>query len=296
MFGMIPQSVHEKLRKAGVDTTQSGLWTNDQVSQIRQWYAMNLPKNKFDLQGLADRLGKNKSQVCLKAKKLGLTDMRRVYHARKRCPKFKTKEELYAHISASRKAWYAKNKHPRGALGMKHSEATKESISKSSKAIWSRMTIRQREDHITKSLKTKAMKNTPPVQRSNASWKAGWREIGEKRIYARSAWEANIGRMLEWRRKLGDISDWEHEPMTFWFEAIRRGVRSYKPDFRVTNNDGSQHFIEVKGWMDARSKTTLRRMKKYHPSIQIDLIDSKRYRALNNQLRMVIEGWEKCKI
>lgn len=98
--------------------------------------------------------------------------------------------------------------------------------------------------------------------------------------------------MLEFRRMTGDIVSWEHEPVTFWFEAIRRGVRSYKPDFRVTEKTGDPYFIEVKGWMDARSKTTLKRMKKYHPSVRIELIDSKRYAVIKKQLQYVVEGWE----
>ena len=60
----------------------------------------------------------------------------------------------------------------------------------------------------------------------------------------------------------GEILKWEYEPETFWFEKIKRGVRTYTPDFKVTEKDGSIIFHEVKGYMDARSKTKLKRMKK----------------------------------
>jgi len=124
-------------------------------------------------------------------------------------------------------------------------------------------------------------------------WKSGWREIGPQRIYARSRWEANIARMLEFRRMTGSLVSWEHEPVTFWFEKIRRGVRSYKPDFRVVEDGKEPYFIEVKGWMDPQSKTKLKRMKKYHPLVTVDVIDSKRYAVIKKQLQHVVEGWEK---
>lgn len=151
------------------------------------------------------------------------------------------------------------------------------------------MTKKQQENQTEMSV---VAKNTPARQRVEASWKAGWREVGPQRIFARSRWEANIARMLEFRRMAGDLISWEHEPVTFWFEKIRRGVRSYKPDFRIIEKGREPYFIEVKGWMDARSKTTLRRMKKYHPAVVVDVIDSKRYAVIKKQLQHIVEGWE----
>ena len=130
-------------------------------------------------------------------------------------------------------------------------------------------------------------------KRTAPTWRAAWREIGPQRIYARSRWEANIARMLEFQRLTGAIVSWEHEPVTFWFEKIKRGVRSYKPDFRVTEAGKEPYFIEVKGWMDAQSKTKLKRMRIYHPSVVVDVIDSRRYTAIKRQLQNVVAGWEK---
>lgn len=120
---------------------------------------------------------------------------------------------------------------------------------------------------------------------------AGWREIGGVRKYYRSKWEANYARYLEWLRSRGDISNWEHEPKTFWFEAIRRGVRSYLPDFRVTENGGAEVYHEVKGWMDPKSKTKLKRMAKYHPTVKIVVIDKKAMASVSTLARL-IPGWE----
>lgn len=291
-FGMCAQSVHERLRSAGVDTRQAGLWEPWQIELVRERYAKEWHRNKLNLNGLAELVGKRKTTICLLAGKLGLTTHKRTVQARRRAPKFKTKEELSAHISKCRTEWIAKNGHPRGSLGMKHTQATKDFISNHSKTKWHSMTKKQQEDITEKGVLTRIARGTPRHHSRGASWKAGWREIGPQRIYARSRWEANIARMLEFRRMTGDLVSWEHEPVTFWFEKIRRGVRSYKPDFRVTEKGKEPYFIEVKGWMDARSKTTLRRMKKYHPSVTVDVIDSKRYAVIKKQLQYVVEGWE----
>lgn len=122
--------------------------------------------------------------------------------------------------------------------------------------------------------------------------KKSWVELGGQRFYARSRWEANYGRYLEWLKEKGEIATWQHEPEVFWFDKIKRGVCSYLPDFRVSMPDESIVFHEVKGWMDAKSKTKIKRMAKYHPKIKLEVIDSARYRALAKQLSKVVPGWE----
>lgn len=94
-----------------------------------------------------------------------------------------------------------------------------------------------------------------------------------KRFFARSGWEAIYAGHLDLLMRGGVIKDWEYEAETFWFDKIKRGVRSYLPDFRVTNLDGSIEYHEVKGWMDQKSKTRLKRMAKYHPSAVVKVID-----------------------
>lgn len=123
------------------------------------------------------------------------------------------------------------------------------------------------------------------------SWKPAWVEIGNKRFFARSGWEANYGRFLEYLRAKGEIRDWQHEPGTFWFEGIRRGVTSYLPDFEVIENSGECAMHEVKGWMDPKSKTKIKRMAKYHPKVKLIVIDAKAYREIERKLSGVIPGW-----
>lgn len=143
----------------------------------------------------------------------------------------------------------------------------------------------------TRRVVTMRTNGTSPKGYSRGS--AAWIELGGKRLYARSRWEANYARYLEWLKQRGEIIEWEHEPHTFWFEKIKRGVRSYLPDFRVTLHAGIQ-WHEVKGWMDAKSKTKLKRMNKYYPRETVLVRDSAWFRA-NKTLAAIIPGWDSSK-
>lgn len=131
------------------------------------------------------------------------------------------------------------------------------------------------------------IKGTNPTQ--------GWRIIGGKEIYCRSKWEANYSRYLQFLKEQGQIIDWQHEPHTFWFEAIKRGVRSYLPDFRVSYLEGTgitHAWHEVKGYYDTKTITKLKRMAKYYPDEKIVLIDSYWFRRNNSKLKGLVQGWE----
>lgn len=120
----------------------------------------------------------------------------------------------------------------------------------------------------------------------------GWHIVGGKRCFFRSTWEANYARYLDWLKRRRLLADWEHEPDTFWFDAIKRGVRSYLPDFKVTENNGEIVYHEVKGHMDPRSKTKIKRMAKYHPTVKLIVIDAKTYRGLAISVRRLVPEWE----
>ncbi len=91
-------------------------------------------------------------------------------------------------------------------------------------------------------------------------------------------------------RERGVIRSWKYEPKTFWFLKIKRGVRSYKPDFRVVYPDKSVVWFEVKGWMDPRSATKLKRMSKYYPKVVIRVIDKEWFKDVPTFL---VPGWRK---
>lgn len=124
------------------------------------------------------------------------------------------------------------------------------------------------------------------------TWTQEWREIGGKRKYFRSRWEANYARYLQWLKERGEIIDWEHEPKTFWFEGIKRGCVSYLPDFLVLEKNGSESYHEVKGWMDGRSATKLKRMKKYYPDVRLIVIGRKEYNSIKRTMQTIIKDWE----
>ena len=121
---------------------------------------------------------------------------------------------------------------------------------------------------------------------------AAWADFGGKKIYYRSLWERNYARFLEYQKQSEMIKDWEHEPQTFWFEEIKRGVRSYLPDFKVIQLDGTHYWVEVKGFYDSKSLTKIKRFRKYYPSESLIIIDAKWFTSNNQKMRMIIPSWE----
>ena len=111
-------------------------------------------------------------------------------------------------------------------------------------------------------------------------------------LYVRSSWEANYARYLQWLVGQGEIASWEYEPDTFEFEAIKRGTRFYTPDFKITNNDGTIEYHEIKGYMDDRSRVKLKRMAKYYPDVPLMVIGKDAYYAIMNDVRGFIPDLE----
>lgn len=120
--------------------------------------------------------------------------------------------------------------------------------------------------------------------------KGGYRE--DLGFAVRSGWEANFARYLHWLCCQGEIVSWNYEPCEFWFEGIKRGCRSYKPDFVVEEKNGTIVYYEIKGWMDAVSATKLKRMKKYFPDVKVVLVDADMYKGLQKTVGKLIPGWE----
>lgn len=233
------------------------------------------------LDDLAKSMGRTKQFLCRKAGELGLTSQNRPM------------PYMSEGCSRRTKAWHSANPHPRGMAGKFHTDATKLIVARASKERWEAMTEDQRSDQLLKAMKTKVEKyGSLATPRYGTTWKSAWRTIGGKTSFFRSSWEANYARYLEWLKVHKQIYEWEHEPKTFWFEAIRRGVRSFLPDFRVTENDGRQIYHEVKGWMDDASKTKIKRMAIYHPEIKLIVVEQRAYYAIAKQVGGMILDWE----
>lgn len=110
--------------------------------------------------------------------------------------------------------------------------------------------------------------------------------IGKKVMYFRSKWEANYALYLEFLKERHQIKRWTYEPKFFDF-PVKHGVTRYLPDFEVEENDGSIWYPEVKGFMDSKSKTKLKRMAKYYPQIKVIIIDKEFMQGLKKMSKLL---------
>ena len=176
--------------------------------------------------------------------------------------------------------------------GHKHTEATKRKIGEITRKRWEDPNIMQNQDSYRQILSDRFSRQNAGSKNIHSRSKHGCRTDLDNK-YFRSAWEANYARYLNFLKALGEIFKWEYEADTFWFEAIKRGTRSYTPDFKIwTKNASEPYYEELKGWMDAKSKTKLSRMAKYYPNVKVVLVDEKKYRAIARSIRTMIPNWE----
>ncbi|HXJ61930.1 MAG TPA: hypothetical protein VNU68_35270 [Verrucomicrobiae bacterium] len=258
-FGMCGQSVHERLKKAGVINPKR-VFTNAERLVLIARYADHADNGTLSI--LAKEMGRTKHFICRQANDLGLTDWERVGNF--------VNPNLF-------QEWGANNPHPRGMLGKRHD--------------WTIEEIAARTRKMQDTMMERYGKLVPDTD-SQRSWKSGWREVAGRRVFFRSSWEANYGRYLQWLKEHSAIAEWEHEPQVFWFNKIKRGTRSYLPDFRVTELNGEIAYHEVKGWMDQRSRTKIKRMRIYHGKVKLIVIPRKTYKMIEGQVGRMIEGWE----
>lgn len=269
-------------------------WTDLEILELKRLYGQAGSDGCLNLKPFALSMGRNLGNVSRKAKALGLETSysRKKVEQRKDRRKFASKEEAHRHIGAELKKRIEQNGHPRGALGMKHKPESLEKI-----ALASRRSNAARSPEMLvainlKAMKTKMQNGTYAPARQKTTWKGGWREIGGVRKYYRSRWEANYAHYLQWLKEKGQIAEWKHEPKVFWFEGVKRGTVSYLPDFWVLEVNGSDSFHEVKGWMDDRSITKIKRMAKYFPDVKLVVIDAKGYEAIKKSVQGLVPGWE----
>ncbi len=265
-------------------------WSESEIQILRWTY---LSGNARLLDSLPRFLKRTPAAISCKAGALGIS-FKRGKHPRvqkpikpKKLPRF-TNQERSKFRSDMMKERHMSVPHP--MLGKPVPNSVRLKISLANKG---RIVPRERVD---RSMKTRASNGTMVPNHAHGSWKSGWREIGERRIYARSRWEANYARYLELLKRLGEISDWQHEPETFWFDGIKRGCRSYLPDFKVTFPNGRHEWHECKGWMDKRSATKIKRMKKYHPGETLIVRTAEWFRSNRVKLRGLISDWEDGKL
>lgn len=142
----------------------------------------------------------------------------------------------------------------------------------------------------TKDLAAMLPKNLPLVNNGSfANVQRGDYECSKGLTFFRSKWEANYSLYLDFLIKNGDIKNWEYEADNFFFDKIKLGTRSYRPDFKVFNKNGSFEYHEIKGYMTSKSKTQLKRMKKYFPQIKLVLIEKAFYVDMMKKMKGLIK-------
>lgn len=275
-------------------------WSEDEIAAIRHAYEAAKSSEGLAIRALSDRLGRTYASVTLKASKLGITSYERPKVAERKekpAPMFATDTERRAATGARIKQMIAERGHPRGALGLKHTPATRSVLGAKSKATWAAPNSPLRTDAAAQaqSDRTMRMMLTRPAEKQYSRGKGGRRADLDDR-YFRSSWEANYARWLNLLVKQGKIVGWTYEPETFIFHTITRGCRTYTPDFRIELVDGGHEWHEVKGWMDPKSKTRLDRMARHYPGERIVLVESAWFRDANRKgLGALLPGWESGK-
>jgi hypothetical protein len=296
------------------------VWTSEDDDRLRQDYAAYVTDGRRTL--LAAEMGVSPLLLCRKARALGLTDQRR-HKSFGQPSRLKGQEADFTKVqgTASDKTlggmfgvsaftvrnWWAAlglskdrhlvwkhTPHPRGATGLVHTDETKRQQSARSKANWADpdAIFNSEAFRQAKSDRMSARMAGHRNERVYSRGKAGRRADLNDQFF-RSSWEANYARYLNFLISNGKIYRWEYEADTFWFEAIKRGTRSYTPDFKIwTRADSDPYYVEIKGWMDQKSRTRAARMKKYYPGVRIVLVEAPQYRAIARTIGGVLSAWE----
>jgi hypothetical protein len=270
-------SVRNKCWRLGLRKKVLG-WTEEEVKYLEEQYN----KEIIDLDKISRALNRHKTNVSRKAREIGLTNKKR------------NKSPLHTEkIKQKAINWLKTHEHPKGYLGHTHSIESKSLISQKAKEYWAQPDCPLRSEESSQR-RSNAMHINRMEGKMRTCYSRG--SMGKREdlggLYVRSSWEANYCRYLNWLIAQGQITKWEYEPDIFEFTKIKRGCRSYLPDFKITNLDGSIEYHEVKGWMDTKSITKLSRMAKYYPEIKLIIIAKDEYYAIRNSVKSFIPEWE----
>lgn len=281
LLGRSTAAVRNRCHKLGL--VEDRFWNANDIGKLRAAYSSKLEPVR--IAALATELGRHKTNVSRKARELGLTARSRAHDMDRES------------VSARVKSWIELNGHPRGALGLTHSTATRRQIADKSRASWADPNSKFNSAQYRQALSDRmaAWAQSRPAETSYSRTLSGKRaDLGD--LYLRSSWEANYARFLNLLVRKKKIAGWEYEAHTFVFERIQRGTRSYTPDFKVTLNSGRVEWHEVKGWMDQKSRTRLDRMRRYFPAETVRVVGADWFwRANKCGLADAIPNWERPK-
>ena len=277
-------SIRNKAYKLKI-THREKYYTNEEINFLEKNY------DKLSMDDMSTILKKDKSNICRKMKELGLKKTKRTKNIlNPKKPHYWTDEEKAEMSKRAKKKYMEKGLSKKFTFkGHKHNKKSLEKISNSSKEFWENVTLQELENRKLKQRETRLKNGTLNPMKSQKNpysrTKSGKRK-DLNNIFFRSAWEANIARYYNY---LG--IEWQFEPKTFIFKNISRGSVSYTPDFYLPQLD---KWVEVKGWMDNKSKTKLKRFKNQYPkeNEKLELITQKEYDKIKKEYSNKIENWE----
>lgn len=271
--------------------------TDKQLEQIKKEY------KSYNIEELAKELGITKHTLCRVAKEQGVTrNGKKQKYTKSELPSVNDKNDqqyLKSLKQSEKNSLRAKRQiqtkgHPKGFLGKTHTKKSKEIMSIKSKSAWAdpESKMNTEEFRQKKSDYMMKMQASGNLRRGYSRGNQGKRPDLDNTFF-RSSWEANYARYLNFLISQKQLYKWEFEPDTFWFHEIKRGTRSYLPDFKIWETETSTpYYVEVKGWMDAKSKTKLKRMEKYYPNIEVRIVGEKEYKEIKRKVAPFIKNWE----
>lgn len=263
--GVCGQTVYERLSKLGV-VRKMNLWTADDDKVLLKEYARHKMENTLD--ELARSLGRTKQFICRKARVLGLTNAKeKVMSERSRLK-----------LSESTKRWVSEHGHPRGFLGHKHGDATRKKLSERSHSSWcdpnsahhSDFCRQKRSDNLHK-MKMDGVLSVYSRCGDHVI------DINGIRYTFKSSWEVEVAKRLQMLVDEGVIKGWGYEVKHFNFDDMKRGMRSYCPDFEVVLCDDSLMYIEVKGWKMPKAMKRIAMFRERYPDVKLYIIDEDEY-------------------
>jgi hypothetical protein len=288
LIGGSAQTIHTALSNFNINKVRDKE-TPEIVDFIKENYIEY--KNNHKTKDIAKRFNVSEIFISRIAKRLKLTSDIKLELSKE----LKDKKSKTSSLNA--KKYLENNPHPKGMLNKKHSKDTLQKLSDISTERWKDKNSVFNSDEFRQKASDRMSKwqnSRVDIHKNYTRGKQGYYLTKDgKSIFMRSSWELNYACYLDYLIYLGTIYKWEYEVDVFWFDKIKRGVRSYKPDFKVFDFEGNFIYHEVKGWMDNKSKTKLNRMRIYHPSIKILVIGQKEYNLIKKEYSEILENWDK---
>lgn len=236
-------AIRNRKNKLGVKRGNCLPFSDEELELIKEYYSKG---DGVDLIKLSKIMNRPKTSISMKAGEMGLT----------KYGNFTTEHKKIA-VELMNNGRIGME-HPRGMLGKHHTEEAKEKMSIASKERAANMTYEEKHEIAMKAVETRKKKGTLNNTTSNAysRTKSGKRKDLNNQFF-RSSWEANVARILNYLN-----IEWEYEVKRFVFESDNEfGVDSYQPDFYLPKLN---LWIEIKGWLDEKSKIRLELFKEYY--------------------------------